>query len=94
MENTVSRSLRKIRSQLADLAGEVTELEAIVNDDDYRTPEEKEVIYIEEMASILKVSTMTIYRYLKKGLLKPVHRRGKRHYWLRSELDQVLKNAK
>lgn len=93
MENAVSRSLGRIRSELVKLAGEVTELEAVISDDDYRSPTEKEIIYIEEMASIARVSTMTIYRWIKKGKLQPIHRQGKRYYWLRSELDEVLKSA-
>ncbi|MCB9298834.1 MAG: helix-turn-helix domain-containing protein [Lewinellaceae bacterium] len=45
------------------------------------------------MAEILSVSVNTARRWLHDGRLEPSYRKGRTYYWLRSDLDEILRNS-
>ena len=54
------------------------------------TPKEDILLSADEAASILKVSSVTLWRWAKMGYLKPVKAGRKVHYW-QSAIDNLLK---
>lgn len=46
-----------------------------------------------QAAKFLEVSYQTIYNYVKRGLIKP-HGIGKKEFFLKNELMEVIKNSK
>lgn len=53
----------------------------------------KELLTIDEVASMLKVSKMTLYRWDKEGILTKIEVGGKRRY-RRSEVEALTENRK
>ena len=53
-------------------------------------PKEDRLISADEAASVLNVSSVTLWRWAKMGYLKPVKAGRKVHYWL-STIDNILK---
>ncbi|MBT4153369.1 MAG: helix-turn-helix domain-containing protein [Candidatus Magasanikbacteria bacterium] len=53
---------------------------------------EKEFYLVEELAEKLRVSNMTIYRYIKAGKLQ-AHKIGKEFRISKSEFSQFLQNT-
>lgn len=53
-------------------------------------PKEDRLLSADEAASVLNVSSVTLWRWSKKGYLKPVKAGRKVHYW-QSSIDNLLK---
>lgn len=94
MSKTLSKTVRSIRANLTKANADLAELEAVLEDMKQQGKPETEIVTIDEMADILQISITTLRRYLKAGKLEPAYRKGKQYYWLRSELQEVLRNSK
>lgn len=55
--------------------------------------EHKEFYLAEELAAILRVNVMTIYRYIKAGKIE-AHKFGKEYRISKNEFERFLNNAK
>lgn len=53
-------------------------------------PKEDRLLSADEAASILNVSSVTLWRWAKMGYLKPIKAGRKVHYW-HSSIDNLLK---
>ncbi len=53
-------------------------------------PKEDRLLSSDEASTILKVSSVTLWRWAKMGYLKPVKAGRKVHYW-QSAIDNLLK---
>ena len=53
-------------------------------------PKEDRLLSADEAASLLKVGSVTLWRWAKMGYLKPVKAGRKVHYW-QSAIDNLLK---
>ena len=51
-------------------------------------------IGIDEVLDILRLSRTTLYEEIKKGRIPAGHGKGKGHYWLLSEIQDVLKRER
>ncbi len=59
---------------------------------DYMEKDNKEFYLVEELAEKLRVSNMTIYRYIKAGKLY-AHKIGREYRISKNEFDSFLKEA-
>ena len=87
--NEVQREVARMRKKASMLTEELRQLEAILaNQKD--DSEDREVIYVDELAAILGKSVTTIRRWISAGKLDPYYRKGRSIYWLRKELPKIL----
>jgi excisionase family DNA binding protein len=93
--NGIAREIARIKRQASHLTEDLRQLENLLSDTTEKATKEteKEVILPEEMADILGKSVPTVRRWIKEGKLTPHYKNGRTHYWLRSELAQVLKSG-
>lgn len=73
--------------QLIDQAAEIARMQM------KRADLSKELLTIDEVAAMLKVSKMTLYRWDKEGILVKIEVGGKRRY-RRSDVEAVTENRK
>lgn len=93
--NGIAREIARIKRQASHLTEDLKQLEFLLTESTSEETQksEKEVILPEEMAGILGKSVFTVRRWIKEGKLTPHYKNGRTHYWLRSELPQVLKSG-
>jgi excisionase family DNA binding protein len=65
-----------------------TELEAILN-----RANEQENYTVQEVSKLLRCSELTVYNYIKKGLL-PASKIGRKYIIKKADLDEALKEVK
>lgn len=61
--------------------------------DDSKSNSSPEYLSVQEVAKLLKLSEITIYNYVKKGIL-PSKKVGRRHRFLVSEIESILQESK
>ena len=93
--STIVRELARLKKAASNLTKDLSLLEGIVQEGakEVKTAEEQKIILIGEMAEILSVSVNTARRWLHDGRLEPSYRKGRTYYWLRSDLDEILRNS-
>lgn len=95
MSSTIARELARLKKAASNLSKDLSLLEGFVQESGTapETEEERKIILIEEMASILKISVTTTRRWIHDGRLDPYYKKGRQYYWLRADLDKILTNA-
>lgn len=90
----LAREIARLKKQALHLSEDLRQLETIVQDSDIapKAVEAKDLIFIEEMAEMFGRSVATLRRWMKAGRLMPFYQEGRKYYWLKSELPQVLKS--
>lgn len=93
--NSITREIARIKRQASHITADLQQLETLLAEGNKgEAPQgENEIILPEEMADILGKSVFTVRRWIKEGKLAPFYKNGRTHYWLRSELPQVLKSG-
>lgn len=61
--------------------------------DDSKSNSSPEYLSVQEVAKLLKLSEITIYNYVKKGIL-PSKKVGRRHRFQVSEIESMLQESK
>lgn len=91
----ISREISRLKKQALHLAEDLRQLEMMIQDADKTAKAEEvmDLIFIEEMAETYGRSVATLRRWMKAGRLQPFHQQGRKYYWIRSELPQVLKGS-
>lgn len=92
--NAIARELARLKKQASNLSKDLSHLEGIVQEGEAatKTADEQKIILIAEMADILNVSLNTVRRWLHAGRLEPHYKRGRTYYWLRADLENILRN--
>lgn len=93
--SVIARELARLKKAASSLTKDLSNLEGIVHEGEeaIKTADEQRIILIEEMAAILNVSLPTVRRWLHDGRLEPHYKKGRTYYWLRSDLNEILRNS-
>jgi hypothetical protein len=93
MSTPLSREVTRIKRQLTIAAKDLESLEAMLAEQRSNPAQgaEQEFLFEPDLAELFDRSVVTIQKWRKEGRLDPFYKKGRKIYWLKSDLPKIMK---
>lgn len=89
--SNLQRELARVRRQLANATNDLQSIEVAMAEKKPVQDEPSPYVFEEELMEVFGVSLHTLRRWRKAGKLHPFHQKGRRVFWMRTDLPRLVK---